>query len=126
MKNYIDLVKLRINDKIKLSVSFPQDFQEVSIPPLLFIPFIENAFKHTHNKKIENAITVNIFIGDASIQLVCENKYDSKATVQQTDIGGLGNELILKRLHLIYADKHTLQVHKTDELYSINLTIPNG
>jgi len=57
--------------------------------------------------------------------LLCENKFDPRSTTQQTD-GGLGNELIKKRLNLIYAGKHTLEVFKTNDRYSVHLTIPNG
>ena len=92
---------------------------------MVFIPFIENAFKHTHNKKLENAINVHIFIKDNTVQLVCENKFDPNAKVQHA-IGGLGNELIRKRLNLLYPGQHQLEVQKTDERYSVNLTIPNG
>jgi LytS/YehU family sensor histidine kinase len=92
---------------------------------MVFIPFIENAYKHAKNKKIENAITVVITINDETIQLICENKFDAKSKLQY-EIGGLGNDLIKKRLQLIYAENHTLEVHKTEELYSINLIIPHG
>jgi LytS/YehU family sensor histidine kinase len=95
------------------------------IAPMVFIPFIENAFKHTHNKKLENAIAVHIIISNNTIQLVCQNKFDSKPVVRQPD-SGLGNELIQKRLQLIYPEKHTLEVNKTNELYTVNLTITNG
>ena len=92
---------------------------------MVFIPFIENAFKHTTNKKIENAIIVNLNIKDETIQLICENKFDPKSMAPPLN-SGLGNELIKKRLNLIYGGRHTLEVHKTNEQYSINLTIPNG
>ena len=95
------------------------------IAPMVFIPFIENAFKHANNKKLENAITINIVIKEESLQLICENKFDSMYIVQES-YSGLGNELIQKRLALIYAGNHTLAVHKTNDLYSINLTIHNG
>jgi len=95
------------------------------IAPMVFIPFIENAFKHTANKKLENAITINISIKQDSIQLICENKFDSRLPDRQNP-GGLGNELIQKRLDLIYPGKHILEVHKGNELYSVNLTIING
>lgn len=95
------------------------------IAPMVFIPFIENAFKHTTNKKLENAIMVHIFIKDESTRLLCENKFDPNAKVQY-DTGGLGNELIRKRLNLLYPGQHQLDVHKTDDRYSVNLTIPNG
>src|SRR4030042_908038 len=46
MNNYIDLMRLRMSDKVKLDVNFPTKFENITIPPLLFIPIIENAFKH--------------------------------------------------------------------------------
>ncbi len=122
---YIALQKIRTANENYVKFSVTGFIGNKLIAPMVFIPFIENAFKHTNNKKLENAITVNILINDASIQLVCENKFDSKSKIQHTT-GGLGNELIEKRLQLIYPGRHTLEVHKTNQLYSINLTIPNG
>jgi sensor histidine kinase YesM len=46
MQTYIQLMKLRISEKVSISVSFPDEYPDLSIPPLLFLPFIENAFKH--------------------------------------------------------------------------------
>jgi LytS/YehU family sensor histidine kinase len=92
---------------------------------MIFIPFIENAFKHANNKKLENAITVNIHINETTIQLVCENKFDSKFSTPQT-YSGLGNELIEKRLNLLYQGKQNLEVTKSNDRYCINLTIPHG
>lgn len=125
INKYIALQKIRTSNENYVNLTVTGIIGKKYIAPMVFIPFIENAFKHTNNKKIENAITVNIVIKDESIQLICENKFDSKLKAQQAD-SGLGNELIQKRLNLIYAGKHTLEVHKTNELYSINLIIPNG
>jgi two-component system LytT family sensor kinase len=122
---YIALQKIRTANEHYVHFVVTGSIGSKLIAPMVFIPFIENAFKHTNNKKVENAITINIFIKDETIQLVCENKFDSKGKVQQFD-SGLGNELIQKRLNLIYPEKHTLEVHKTNEQYSVNLTIPHG
>ena len=122
---YIALQKIRTSNKNYIHFVVTGIIAGKSIAPMIFIPFIENAFKHTNNKKLENAITVNIFIKEESIQLLCENKFDSRSLVPQSD-SGLGNNLIQKRLNLIYPEKHTLEVHKTKERYSINLTILNG
>ena len=92
---------------------------------MIFIPFIENAFKHANNKKLENAISIDICVKAQKIEFRCENKFDSKPSVRQPD-SGLGNELIQKRLNLIYAEKHSLEVPHPDDLYSVNLTIING
>lgn len=125
IEKYIDLQKIRTANEqyVQFSVTGPIDNR--SIAPMVFIPFIENAFKHTNNKKIENAITVRIVIEADHIRLICENKFDPNIKTHEV-FGGLGNELIAKRLQLIYAESHTLEVHKTNELYSINLLIKNG
>ena len=95
------------------------------IAPMVLIPFMENAFKHTNNKKLEHAIMVHIVIGEETTQLLCENKIDLKIKSDQAN-GGLGNMLIEKRLNLIYPGTHHLEVSKTNESYKINLSIPNG
>lgn len=122
---YIALQKIRTANENYTHFTVTGSTGNKLIAPMVFIPFIENAFKHTNNKKLENAITINISIEEETIQLVCENRFDGKLKVKQFD-SGLGNELIQKRLNLLYPEKHTLEVHKTNQLYSVNLTIPNG
>jgi len=125
IEKYIALQKIRTANANYVQFSVTGIVGTKMIAPMVFIPFIENAFKHANNKKLENAIAIHIIIGNKTIQLVCENKFDSKPTIRQPD-SGLGNELIQKRLQLIYPEKHTLEVNITDELYTINLTITNG
>lgn len=123
IEKYIDLQKIRTANETYAHFSINGVIGNKRIAPMVFIPFIENAFKHTNNKKIENAITINIHIKDETIQLLCENKFNSKPEKQTN--GGLGNALVQKRLNLLYNGKHSLEVNKTDELYSVNLIIPN-
>lgn len=125
IEKYIALQKIRTANVNYVHFSVTGITGNMMIAPMVFIPFIENAFKHTNNKKLENAIAIHIIIGNKTIQLVCENKFDSKPKARQPD-SGLGNGLIQKRLQLIYPDNHTLEVNKTDELYTVNLTITNG
>lgn len=125
IEKYIALQKIRTANVNYIHFTVSGNVGNKSIAPMIFIPFIENAFKHTTNKKLENAITVNILITDEKIIMVCENKFDAKPKVQPTN-SGLGNELIQKRLQLIYADKHLLEINKNNELYSVHLTINNG
>jgi LytS/YehU family sensor histidine kinase len=124
IEKYIALQKIRSANANYIHFTVSGNVGNKSIAPMIFIPFIENAFKHTTNKKLENAITVNILITDKKIKMVCENKFDSKPKVKSIN-GGLGNELIQKRLQLIYADKHLLEINKNNELYSVHLTINN-
>lgn len=125
IEKYIELQKIRTANKDYVHFTITGNIGSKKIAPMVFIPFIENAFKHTNNKKLENAISIDICVKAQKIEFRCENKFDSKPSARQPD-SGLGNELIQKRLKLIYPEKHTLEVNKTDDLYSVHLTIING
>lgn len=122
IEKYIALQRIRTSNNDYVHFSVTGEIGSRQIAPMLFIPFIENAFKHTNNKKFKNAITIDIFIEAGHIQLLCENKFDPRLTVQRS-ASGLGNELIQKRLNLIYPGRHTLEVQKQEGLYSVNLSV---
>ncbi len=123
LEKYIDLQKIRTANKTYVHFEVTGSIGRKRVAPMVFIPFIENAFKHTNNKKVENAITINIIGNADTVQLICKNKFGPTLTKQP--VGGLGNELIKKRLDLLYTEKYTLDVQKNDDLYTVNLTIPN-
>ncbi len=125
IEKYIALQKIRTANRDYVHFTITGNAGSKQIAPMIFIPFIENAFKHTNNKKLENAISIEICVKAQQIQFRCQNKFDSKPPDQHPD-SGLGNELIQKRLNLIYPEKHILEVDKTDDLYSVDLTIING
>lgn len=125
IEKYIALQKIRTSNIDYVHLTITGNIGSKQIAPMIFIPFIENAFKHANNKKLENAISIEISVMAQKIQFRCENKFDSKPSARLPD-SGLGNELIQKRLNLIYAEKHMLEVTKTEDLYSVNLTIING
>ena len=125
IEKYIGLQKIRTSNSNYINFQITGSPENKTIAPMVFIPFIENAFKHTTNKKLENAITIDILIEKEKIKMVCENKFDPNRRLQQKN-NGLGNELIQKRLNLIYPEKHTLEVVRQNDLYSVQLTILNG
>ena len=123
IEKYIALQKIRTSNEAYVKFVVDGFTGTKRVAPMVFIPFIENAFKHTNNKKLENAINIRIIINNETTQLFCENKYDSKLDKEHPK--GLGNDLAQKRLELIYGDKQKLNVQKGDEQYTINLTVPN-
>ncbi|MBP6335032.1 MAG: sensor histidine kinase [Bacteroidia bacterium] len=125
IKKYIELQKIRTSNLNFVHFQVTGSPGNNSIAPLVFIPFIENAFKHSTNKKLDNAINVQIFINKGSILFVCENKYDPNRKQKQGS-NGLGNDLIQKRLNLLYPGSHTLELDKQTDIYSVHLTIKNG
>jgi two-component system, LytTR family, sensor kinase len=125
IEKYIELQKIRTANLNYIFYTVTGSPKNYTVAPMVFIPFIENAFKHTTNKKLENAITINILITNEFVELICINKFNANAPLKQEN-GGVGNTLIQKRLHLIYPEKHTLKISNQDNLYSVKLTIENG
>lgn len=125
IQKYIELQKIRTSNPTYVNFQITGTPEYKKIAPMVFIQFIENAFKHTTNKKIDHAINVQLFIEKESIRFVCENKFDSKRKLKQ-ESSGLGNDLIQRRLNLIYPKNHTLELGNHCNLYTVNLTIKNG
>ncbi len=123
IKKYIELQKIRTSNKDYVHLKIEGNSTGRSIAPMVFIPFIENAFKHSINKKTEHAILIEISILKNNISLKCSNKYNPERMINTTQAHGLGNELIEKRLALIYPDKHTLKIEKQNNTYIVNLKI---
>jgi len=93
IEKYIALQKIRTANKDYVRFTVTGNVGSKLIAPMIFIPFIENAFKHANNKKLENAIWINICVKAQKILFTCENKFDSKPSVRQPH-SGLGNECI--------------------------------
>ena len=68
MNNYIDLMKLRISSKVELKVSMPDSVPEISVAPLLFVAFIENAFKHGVSYRDRSFIEISMNIDNEKIR----------------------------------------------------------
>jgi two-component system, LytTR family, sensor kinase len=125
IEKYIELQKIRTANLNYVTYSIDGSPKNYMIAPMVFIPFIENAFKHTTNKKLDKAIIINILITGETVELNCINKFNAKAPLKQED-GGVGNDLIMKRLQLIYPGNHTLKINNQDNLYSVHLIIKHG
>jgi two-component system, LytTR family, sensor kinase len=121
MKNYIELMKLRLSDKVSLTFSFPEKYKDVAFPPLLFISFIENAFKHGISYREASFIQIELNVEDCNLHFSCRNSLGRK--VEQNDDTGIGLENVKKRLSLLFPEKHHLSIIQTDISFEVDLTI---
>jgi LytS/YehU family sensor histidine kinase len=117
---YIELQKIRTSNQKFVSLDIKGEHISSLIYPMTFIPFIENAFKHCTNKKIENAIEISIITSKKNIHFRCSNKFKLSAKPIKE---GIGNKLIAKRLQLLYPSSHTLETYKNDDKYTADLKI---
>ena len=122
IEKYIELQKIRTSNESFVNLRVLGKADEINIAPMIYIPFIENAFKHTFNKKAIDAINIQFdFLAD-TIKFTCENLKNKSGNLVQKQ-SGLGINLIQQRLNLLYKDKHTLKIENLEEKYSVVLTI---
>jgi two-component system, LytTR family, sensor kinase len=121
ISKYIDLQKIRTSrpDNIQLTVS--EHVSGWTIEPMLFIPFIENSFKHYAISE-SGFIKVNISALSNSVQFDCSNSFEENSDKSDA-FSGLGSELIEKRLRLLYPNRHELSVSSSSQVYKVRLTI---
>jgi two-component system LytT family sensor kinase len=119
---YIELQKIRTNNPNYINYKVEGDPDHILIEPLLFIPFIENAFKHAENKKVEDAIGIIMIIHEKKLEFECQNHYVTRP-LPENERNGLGNELIKKRLELLYRGKHQFKVNDENGMYKVNLLL---
>jgi LytS/YehU family sensor histidine kinase len=122
LEKYIDLQRIRSSNPKFVRLTINGDPQHKKISPMVFIPFIENAFKHVADKKTENAIDIKINIEKTKIQFECTNNSNTKPN-SINKYNGLGNELIQKRLNLLYPNAHHLTIENEPDYYKVILTI---
>lgn len=120
IQKYLDLQKIRHSNPDLVHFNLKGNVKNQVIAPMTFIPFIENAFKHTKTKKSGVAIEINLIIENDNIIFECKNEFSHTALKEPN---GLGNELIIRRLALIYNQKQHLEIEKTDDLYVVKLSI---
>jgi sensor histidine kinase YesM len=110
LRAYIDLQLLRFGDDVKLCFNTPEQMPPRHIEPMLFIPLVENAFKHGIGLVTDPIINIGIHAnGDNRISITVENKYNPRVRYQQNRAQGIGLINLRKRLDLVYPGNYDLQ-----------------
>lgn len=120
LKNYIELQNIRTSNKEYVELTIIGDTGKKQIAPNLFIPFVENAFKHCSNKKEKGAIKIDLKVESHSITFSCSNKYELSQIKNST---AMGNELIRKRLAVLYSKNQKLNITSNNGTYKVTLVI---
>ncbi|MFI3248464.1 MAG: histidine kinase [Rikenellaceae bacterium] len=122
INNYINLMRLRFSDQVKIYFSYDDDVPSVKIPPLLFLNFIENAFKYGVDYDNSSFIKIRIDFSETTIEMSAMNSNHSESV--KSSRHGLGINNSRKRLELLYGDRYTLEITDIDKIYYVNLKIP--
>lgn len=119
---HINLMRLRYNDKVVIDFEEPDEVPPVGMAPLIIIPFLENAFKHgvSYDKPSYIRLVFSVEDNGQTIQFVCVNSKNNT----QHEQGGIGMTNVIKRLNLIYGERHHLYIDEDADEYRVKLLVP--
>lgn len=124
--NYLDLERLRQPKGADIQFTTEGFISDQMIAPLLFVPFLENSFKHGLNHHVQGGGYVHLHLrvhGD-DLEFVAENSKAEKLPRQEHPrSGGIGLVNVRQRLHILYPEKHTLTVEDEPHRYKATLLL---
>ena len=123
MNDFLNLEKIR-RDNFNYIISKEGDINKVWLPPLLFIPFVENAVKHNTDSENASFVHLSFIVQDNRLLFRCENSIPlPEEEVKEPRIGGLGLKNIKRRLELLYPGRHSLEIIEMKQSYTVNLQL---
>jgi two-component system LytT family sensor kinase len=119
LENYISVEQMRFAERLDLSFQCSGDIKGKMIAPLLLLPFVENAFKHSIE---DNAgwVTINLKVTGNRLFLKVEN---SCSVVSKQKGNGMGLKNVKRRLELSYPNDYELTINKTADVFEAQLQI---
>ena len=126
IEGFVALQKMRISADmpVKIKLDINTDNESYQIPPLLLIPFIENAFKYGISFHNPTEIIIKIECRDNTLNLVVKNPVIKRERTSQSDgFSGIGLENVRKRLNILYPSNHILKISNEGEIFIVNLTL---
>ena len=129
IENFIELEKLRQDNDVDLALNIQRAHDNLNIAPFILMPFIENAFKHIPKRKdVANWIAINLHVDDGVLKLTVSNSTSAyyKTLNEPVQYKGLGLKNVQRRLELLYAGKHELQVVQKEDSYYVMLSLVLG
>ena len=125
IRNYLDLERLRQGKNMEITFEVAGEVLDQQIAPLMFIPFLENSFKHGLNNQISSGfVNIRLDIENHNIHFQIENSKSESLPLQtHKRSGGIGLVNIKRRLNIIYPNQHQLIIHDNPKTYGVELEI---
>jgi hypothetical protein len=124
LKSYIDLQKLRFGDDIKVDFNIVRNsVLDNFIEPMLFIPLVENAFKHGMGLIENPEILIQLIINEDTVFMRVINKVNNLVKEEKDSNSGIGLNNLERRLNLLYPQKHELIISNNDNQFIVTLNI---
>jgi LytS/YehU family sensor histidine kinase len=123
IKDYVSLEKERYGDRLDVSLNFSGDIDNKMLAPMLFQPFIENAFKHGTSEQLGKVwMSIDLSVKENQLYFKIINSCDNNATAI-LEKHGVGIENVKKRLELLYPENFQLQNGVENDVYIVSLSL---
>ena len=123
LKDYLALEKLRHGKRLRIISSFPEETNQLMVAPMLFLPLVENSFKHGKSQGEEAFVELKIEIHDDETLFFLKNSFEESKSQNQISSSGIGLPNIKKRLQLLYPNSHTFRINKSDGYFQVELKL---
>lgn len=123
INNYISLLKLKDSKIRNIETDFDTADAGLMIEPMLFIPFIENSFKHSKIEDLEKGwIRMRISVKAGDVVFEVQNSIP-ETDFTKDEVGGIGMDNVRRRLNLLYPNTHTLEISREPAVFSVKLSL---
>lgn len=123
LRNYLKLDKIR-KSKTELNFIVSGNVNGKMVAPHIFNTFVENAVKHGLSNKEGSFINIEFDISENTVEFTIKNKVSStKRNKTDKKQGGIGLKNVMRRLELIYPEKHELKIIEENDIYKVNLKL---
>lgn len=120
LKNYVGLQQARSTAALRIELDIRIIQTETQIIPLLFMPFVENAFKFSaRDDNRESFIHISLVQEADRVVFHCTNSY----SLHEPGQGGIGLANVKRRLELLYKDRHELRIHAENDIFYVDLIL---
>jgi sensor histidine kinase YesM len=111
LRNFMEMQKLRVGEQVNIAFELSGDTSELEVAPLLFLPLVENGFKHGVKGETKGAfITVSCHLNARHLMFKVENNKGQVDEVERGGFNGVGLQNLRRRLDLIYPGKYELTI----------------
>ena len=122
INNFIDIARLRFNESVECETDITGDIEDVEVPPLLLLTFIENCFKHGLKDSDKVKVKMSFEIKNDYLEFALVNSFNPESNISNED--GIGIVNTKRRLNLLFANDYVLDSNIKDDLYHLFLKIP--
>ena len=125
LMNLVELERLRYSEHLTITTTIKDDNKESLIPPLLLLPFVENAFKHGADNLIADSwINIDLKLENQQLQFMVENSKAPNESKEGLDSDkNIGLKNVKRRLVLFFPDKHELKILEEPDSFLVKLEI---